>query len=131
MGRRMAKVSELEPGSYVIVNEEPCVVTKKSEASPGNEEEMKKEKVYVEGLFDSQKRTFVKSIDSKVEVPVVESGIAQVMAIIGNSAQLMDMESYETFEVTIPLELRGELEDGDEVEYTQALGRKKIERKKG
>ena len=130
MGRSMAKVSELDPGSYVIVNEEPCVVTKKSTSSPGDGDEMKKEKVYVEGLFDGQKRTFVKSVDSKVEVPLVEEGSAQVLAIIANSAQLMDMSSYETFEVTIPLELRGELEEGDEVIYTQALGRKKIERKK-
>ena len=131
MGRSMAKVGDLDPGSYVIVNEEPCVVTKKSESSPGDGDNPKEEKVYVEGLFDGQKRTFVESVENKVEVPVVEEGSAQILAIIGNSAQLMDMASYETFEVTIPLELRGELEEGDEVIYTQALGRKKIERKKG
>ncbi|KXA89889.1 hypothetical protein AKJ57_04750 [candidate division MSBL1 archaeon SCGC-AAA259A05] len=44
--------------------------------------------------------------------------------------QLMDLFSYEAFQLTIPLELRGEVEEGDEIEYIQALGRKKIERKK-
>lgn len=127
MGRRIAKVGELGKGSYVIVNEEPCVITKKSQTT---DDENVQEKVYVEGLFDGQKRTFVKSTDDKVEVPVVERGDAQVLAIIGNSAQLLDLSSYETFEVQIPLELRGEVEEGDEVEYTQALGRKKMEGKK-
>lgn len=129
MGREMKKTGGLKVGDYVIFNEEPCVVNKKSvSAAEGGDE---KEKIYVEGLFDGQKRTFVSHLDDKVEVPIIEKGCAQILAIIGNSAQLMDLDSYETFELTIPLDFRGELEEGDEVEYIQALGRKKIERKKG
>lgn len=131
MGRRMAKISELDKGSYVIFNEEPCMVTKKSKSPVEDDGDDTKEKVYVEGLFDGQKRTFVESVDSEIEIPIVEQYDAEVLALIDNSAQLMDMETYETFEVTVPLELRGELEEGNKVEYTQALGRKKIERKKG
>lgn len=130
MGREMAEIGKLDTGSYVIVNEEPCRVTKKSISSSRNDEEVK-EKVYVEGIFDGQKRTFVETPESRVEIPVIERNSAQILAIIGNSAQLMDLSSYETFELTIPLELRGEVEEGDEVRYIQALGRKKIEGKKG
>lgn len=129
MGREMVRVGDLKVGDYVLVNEEPCQVTKKSKSSAGGDENQVK--VYVEGLFDSQKRTFVKSVDDKVEVPIIERGDAQVLAILGNNAQLMDLNSYETFELNIPLEFRGEIVEGDEVEYLQALGRKKIERKKG
>lgn len=130
MGREMAEIGKLDIGSYVVVNEEPCRITKKSSSAPAGEDNAK-EKIYLEGLFDGQKRTFVKTPEERVEVPLIERGNAQVLAIIGNSAQLMDLSSYETFELTIPLELRGELEEGDEVEYIQALGRKKIERKRG
>jgi translation initiation factor 5A len=42
----------------------------------------------------------------------------------------MDLSSYESFELPIPLELRGEVKEGVEVEYIQALGRRKIERVK-
>ncbi len=129
MGREMVRVGDLKVGDYVLVNEEPCQVTKKSTSSAGGDENQVK--VYVEGLFDSQKRTFVKSLDDKVEVPIIERGDAQVLAILGNNAQVMDLNSYETFELNIPLEFRGEIVEGDEVEYLQALGRKKIERKKG
>ena len=42
--------------------------------------------------------------------------------------QLMDMESYETFNVPIPDEFRDDLEPGKEINYLEALGRKKITR---
>ncbi|KXA92863.1 hypothetical protein AKJ64_01995 [candidate division MSBL1 archaeon SCGC-AAA259E17] len=129
MGREMAKIGELDKGSYVVYNGEPCRVTKKSVPSVKNKEDAK-EKVYLEGLFDGQKRTFVEEPESRIEVPVIEKGKAQILAIVGNHAQLMDLSSYESFQLAIPLELRGEVEEGDEVEYIQALGRKKIERKR-
>ncbi|KXA90731.1 hypothetical protein AKJ62_00180 [candidate division MSBL1 archaeon SCGC-AAA259D14] len=128
MGRESIKIKNLEVGDYVIVNEEPCQVTKKSTSSTDKEG---KEKIYVEGLFDGQKRTFVKDMNDEVEAPLMERGCAQILAIIENNAQLIDLESYETFELTIPLDFRGELEEGDEIEYIQALGRKKISKKRG
>lgn len=130
MSKGKVKAGNLGRGDYVIVNEEPCIVNKKSDTSAGNKGNAK-EKIYVEGLFDGQKRTFVESPDSEVEVPSIERKVAQILAIIGNSAQLMDLSCYETFELSIPLDLRGEISEGDEVEYVQALGRKKIERKRG
>jgi translation initiation factor 5A len=48
-----------------------------------------------------------------------------------NNAQLMDLNTYETFELPIPINLRGDVREGVEVEYIQALGRRKIERVKG
>ncbi len=38
MGREMAEIGKLNVGSYVIVNEEPCQITKKSDASARNED---------------------------------------------------------------------------------------------
>ncbi|KXA95866.1 hypothetical protein AKJ65_00425, partial [candidate division MSBL1 archaeon SCGC-AAA259E19] len=67
--------------------------------------------------------------EGRIEVPIIERGKALILAIIGENAQLMDLSSYEAFQLAIPLELRGEVEEGDEIEYIQALGRKKIERK--
>lgn len=127
MGRETKEVGDLDIGDYTIVNEEPCQITKTSTSSTDKEGKVK---VYVEGIFDGQKRTFVKDFEDKVEVPLIEKGCAQILAIIENNAQLMDLDSYETFELSIPLEFRGELEEGDEVNYIQALGRKKITKKR-
>lgn len=130
MGREMAEIGNLEEGDYIVVNEEPCQVTKMS-YSATKDEDGEKVKVYAEGMFDGQKRNFSIPDAEKVEVPITETGRAQILAIIDNSAELMDLSSYETFELTIPLEFRGEIEEGEEVKYLQALGRKKIIRRIG
>ncbi len=125
MAKQKAKIGDLKVGEYIVVNGDPCVITKKTSSSTKSSDP-KKEKVYVEGLFDGQKRTMVKNLDDEVTVPEVESKNAQIVAIIRDSAQLMDLSTYETFELPIPLELRGEVEEGDEVEYVESLNRKKI-----
>jgi len=47
---------------------------------------------------------------------------------MGDNVQLMDLETYETFEMTIPDEFKGQLQPGKEISYLEALGRKKITR---
>ena len=130
MATETKKLGDLQQGSYIIYNGEPCMITKKS--SPSSRKSSNgKEKVYLEGLFDGQKRTFVEDPDTEMEVPLIERGKAQILAIMGDSAQLMDLSTYEAFQLDIPLRFRGEIEEGEEVEYVQAMGRKKIERLKG
>jgi translation initiation factor 5A len=46
----------------------------------------------------------------------------------GEEVQLMDLETYEMFNVPIPEDLKGSLEAGKEVSYMVALGRKMITR---
>ena len=128
MGKK-EEIGELGVGEYIVVNGDPCVITKKTSSSTKNSDP-KKEKIYVEGLFDGQKRTMVKNLSEEVTVPEVERKNAQIVAIVRDNAQLMDLSTYETFELSIPLELRGELEEGDEVGYIEALNRKKIVEKR-
>ena len=47
---------------------------------------------------------------------------------MGDNVQLMDLETYETFEMPIPDEFKDQLESGKEIQYLNALGRKKITR---
>ena len=50
----------------------------------------------------------------------------QVIAIQGDEVQLMDLESYEMFNVPIPEEFADALVAGAEVQYLIAMDRKKI-----
>ena len=47
---------------------------------------------------------------------------------MGENVQLMDMETYATFEMPISEEYKGKLQPGNEISYLEALGRKKITR---
>src|SRR5690606_33662476 len=120
----------LKVGKYVIIDGEASKITNISTSSPGKHGSAKA-RVEAVGIFDNQKRSFVKPVDSKVDIPIIDKRTAQVLAIMGEDVQLMDLENYETFETPIPDELRDQLVEGVEVEYIEALGQRKLMRTKG
>ena len=124
---RRTEICKLKEGRFVIIDNEPCRIVGFSAGKHGHAEV----KVDAIGIFNSQKRSIVRPASAKVEVPIIERGGAQVLAVIANDAQLMDLTTYEIFDLPIPRTLRGEVREGVEVEYIQALGRMKIERVKG
>jgi translation initiation factor 5A len=79
------------------------------------------------------KKSVLSPVDARIEVPMIEKKTGQVLAFMGNNVQIMDMESYETFEIPTPEEedIRSKLAPGVEVEYWQMLGLNKIMRTKG
>jgi len=125
----MAEVGKLKEGRFVIIDNEPCRIVGMTISAPGKHGHAKA-KIDAIGLFDTQKHTVIRPTSAKIEIPIIERGSAQVLAVVGTHAQLMDLTSYETFELPIPINLRGEVNEGAEVEYIQALGRRKIERVK-
>ncbi|KXB02284.1 hypothetical protein AKJ43_02055 [candidate division MSBL1 archaeon SCGC-AAA261D19] len=122
------EVSDLREKSIINIGEEPCRIVKISSSMPGKHGH-KKYSIEAVGVFDGRKRNISKPSDAKIEIPDVEMGNAQVISLLEESAQLMSMSTYETFEVKITEELRNELKEGDEVEYIQVAGRRKIEGK--
>ncbi|MEM2865864.1 MAG: translation initiation factor IF-5A [Candidatus Hadarchaeales archaeon] len=127
--KEVVEVGKLREGRFIIIDGEPCRIVGYSTSAPGKHGHAKA-KIDAISFFDGQKRTVIKPTSAKVEVPIVKRGNAQVLAVVKNSAQLMDLTTYETFELPIPIELRGDIKEGAEVEYIEALGRRKIERVK-
>ncbi len=127
--KEVVEVGKLREGRFIIIDGEPCRIVGYSTSAPGKHGHAKA-KIDAISFFDGQKRTVIKPTSAKVEVPIVKRGNAQVLAVVKNSAQLMDLTTYETFELPIPMELRGDIKEGAEVEYIEALGRRKIERVK-
>ena len=125
--KELAEVRTLRVNRYVIIDDEPCKIMSISTSKPGKHGEAKA-RIEAIGIFDGQKRSIVHPVKHKVHVPMIDKRTAQVLALMGNSVQLMDMETYETFEMPIPDEYRGQLEPGKEISYLQALGKKKITR---
>lgn len=127
MSKKVVEVKTLKVGKYVILDGEASKITSIQTSSPGKHGAAKA-RVEAVGLFDKQKRSIVKPVDSKIDVPIIDKRVAQVLAIMGSDVQLMDLENYETFEIPIPEELISDLAEGLEVDYIVALGNKKIMR---
>lgn len=115
-----------------MVENEPCRIVDYSKSKPGKHGAAKARVVAI-GVFDGVKRSFVKPVDSNVEVPLIEKRSGQVLALMPSAIQLMDLETFEVFEAPIPedAELKNRLGNGVEVEYWRILGRTKIMRTKG
>jgi len=126
--KEMAEVRELKVGRYVLIDEEPCKIQSISTSKPGKHGEAKA-RIDAVGIFDEQKRSVVHPVKHKVGVPIIDKRSAQILALMGTDVvQLMDMETYETFEMPIPEDLKGQLEPGKEILYLQAMGKRKITR---
>ncbi|MEN6329671.1 MAG: translation initiation factor IF-5A [Methanobacteriaceae archaeon] len=127
MSKKVVEVKTLKVGKYVILDGEASKITSIQTSSPGKHGAAKA-RVEAVGIFDNQKRSLVKPVDSKIDIPIIDKRAAQVLAIMGSDVQLMDMEDYDTFEVPIPNELRDQLLEGVEVDYIIAMGNKKLMR---
>lgn len=123
----MAEVRELKENRYIIIDDEPCKILSIATSKPGKHGEAKA-RIDAIGVFDNQKRSVIYPVKHKVAIPIIEKKNAQVISVRGNKLQLMDMETYETFEMDLPEEFKDKVEEGKEIEYLQAMGKRKITR---
>lgn len=123
MAKQQTEVRELQEGSYVMIDETPCLINSYSTAKPGKHGSAKA-RVEGKGVFDDQKRNFTQPVDAKVWVPIVDRKQGQVISVGGDDMQVMDLETYETFTMRVP--------DGmdptpdDEIEYLEYEGQRKV-----
>ncbi len=116
-------MGDLRIGKYVIIDDVPCRVVSMDKSKPGKHGAAKL-RIEAIGFFDSGKRSLMKSTDADVEIPIVERKRAQVVSLTGNLANLMDLASYETFDVSIDEEMMKDLEVGKEIQYMVVMDRK-------
>jgi translation initiation factor 5A len=127
MATRVVEVRELKVGKFVMIDGEPCKIVGIQTAKTGKHGSAKA-RVEAMGILDNQKRSFVRPVEAKVDAPIIERKTAQVIAFMGDTVQLMDLATYETFELPMPKkgELEGTMVEGGEVDYLEAVGRRKI-----
>ncbi len=103
--RKLAEATQLKKGSYVILDGVACKVVDTKYSKPGKHGHAKINLTAV-GLIDGKKRNTVMPGHKKVEVPIINKKTAQVLSISGNTANVMDSETYETYDIKIPDELK-------------------------
>jgi translation initiation factor 5A len=126
--KEQTEVRTLKVGRYLVINDEPCVIVGMATSKPGKHGSAKA-RIDVIGIFDGQKRSIVQPVSAKIYVPIVERKGAQIIAIMGKTAQLMDLNDYSTFEIEIPEEYADKIESGKEVTYLESMGKRKLDLK--
>jgi len=120
-----ANISRLKSGGFILIDDIPCRVDKVQTSSSGKHGHAKV-RIEAVGILDGRRRSIVKSSGKTVDVPIINKRMAQVLAIAGDNAQLMDMQTYEVFELPIPEELKDTIQAGTEINYFEVVGKKTL-----
>ncbi|MCD4759576.1 translation initiation factor IF-5A [archaeon] len=121
MDKKLVHASGLKVGGFVIFDGKACKVTS-IEISKTGKHGHAKAKIAAVSLTGGSKIVKMFPGHDKVEVPIIEKESAQVLSIAGNKANVMDMKTYETFDLEIVDELRDTLKEGDQINYWIILG---------
>jgi translation initiation factor 5A len=124
-------VGELRVGGYMMIEGEPCKIMDITKSKPGKHGAAKARIVAI-GVFDGQKRQFVKPVDANAEVPLIDKRAGQIFSVNPTGVQIMDLETYEYLDAPFPdeEEIKNKLAPGVEIEYWKILGKVKITRTK-
>jgi translation initiation factor 5A len=117
--KKVVDVGTIKKGSYMIIEGKACKVNDVQVSRPGKHGHAKYRIVAI-GLLDEKKYDVVMPHGS-VEVPIIEKKGAQVLSINGDVASVMDLETYETFDLKIPEELKDQVTEGCNVLYWEIL----------
>ena len=117
MGETQPKsIGTLQKGNFVVIEGVACRVTDTQTSRPGKHGHAKV-RLTGAGLIDDKKRVLVAPGHDNIDVPIIEKKTAQVLSISGDDANVMDSETYETFDLKIPEELKDQVVDGCSVLY--------------
>ncbi len=130
MATRLSNVSKLKKGNYVMIDDAPCRITDIQVSRPGKHGHAKVRLTGV-GILDDRKRVTVMPGHDNIDVPIVDKRKAQVLSVHGETATVMDSESYETFDIKIPEEFEGEVVNGATILYWNIMGNNMMKQVRG
>lgn len=130
MTTKIVNVNQIKAGSYLLVDGVACRVTDAQTSKSGKHGHAKIRIVAI-GILDNRKRELVLPSGHSVEVPIIEKKTAQVLSISGKTANVMDNESFETFDLEIPEEFKDQVVEGANVLYWDIMGKKVMKQVKG
>lgn len=129
MSKKFTTAGQLKKGDTVLINGEPCKVVGTQISRPGKHGHAKVRFEGV-GVVDGKKRVEVMPGHDRVEVPIIDKKSAQVLSVNNHTANVMDMETYETFDLDIPEELKDQIVAGGQVIYWKIMDYKVLKQVK-
>ncbi|HWH09230.1 MAG TPA: translation initiation factor IF-5A [Candidatus Thermoplasmatota archaeon] len=125
MSTTQGEVRQLKEGRYVVIDEEPCKILSITTSKPGKHG-ASKARIDAVGMFDGVKRSMVAPVTEKCKIPMIDKRKVQILNISGNQAQVMDMETYQNFELPVSESEKAALTPGAEVLIMEAMGKMKF-----
>jgi translation initiation factor 5A len=120
---KIEHAGSIKKGRFIIIDGEPCKVVNVDVSKTGKHGHAKA-RIEGFGVFDNSRHTLLTPTHDKVEVPVIEKKPAQVLSVSGKTAQLMDLTSYETFDIPIPEDMSDKVEPNAQITYWEVMDKR-------
>ena len=130
MTTKMSAANNVQKGNFIVLEGAACRVVDVEISKPGKHGHSKV-RISAVGLVDEKKRIAVMPGHDNIEVPIIEKRTAQVLSVHGDMTNVMDSETYETFDLKIPEEFKEQVVEGSSVLYWTILNEKVIKQVKG
>jgi len=118
----MTEAKDIKKGAYIRYNNEVLKVVRKEVVACGTHSHSKT-KIFVQGLHGGGEKSFNLSHSENVEELPIWRKEAQVISKMPDKVQIMDVQSYETFDAEIGKELLETLNEGDSVTFINLEGK--------
>lgn len=119
------EIRNLKENHYIIIDDEPCKIKSIDISKPGKHGEAKA-RIEAVGIFDNKKHSMLNPVTTKVKTPIIDRRKGQVVNKSGGEVNIMDMDSYDTFQISVDEETFEEIDQGQDIRYLETMGRKKI-----
>ena len=123
MSVKITEAGAIKEGSYIVIDNVPCKVVEVEKSKTGKHGSAKIRIVGI-SIIDSSKKVLTVPSDAQVNIPIIEKKIAQVINVLQDTVQVMDLKTYEFYEVSKPTskEILDKLQSGAQVEIWEVLG---------
>ncbi|PJE81745.1 translation initiation factor IF-5A [Candidatus Pacearchaeota archaeon CG10_big_fil_rev_8_21_14_0_10_32_42] len=125
---KIINATEARVGTNLLLEGNSFTV-KKMDISKTGKHGHAKCRIEAENMISGSKKVFVVPGHERFEVPLVTKSKGQILSLNEGNASIMDLESFETIEVLVPSDLKGQIEINDNVEYWNIEGDLIIKRK--
>jgi translation initiation factor 5A len=127
MAYKLMNAHDVKEGNAIIVDGSPCIA-RGNDISKTGKHGASKCRIEAIGILDGKKRIVAVPGHERFEVPLIEKKKGQILSISGDKANIMDSESFETFDLVIPEEIKPDVEEGKQAEYWVIDGVKVLKR---
>lgn len=118
----MEDVKKLRPGTYILHKDRPWRVLKNQIVVTGTHSHTKN-KLELQNVFSGDYESITLPPHDKVEDIQIIRKLGQLLSKAKEKVQVMDMNTYETFDAEISQELFENLNEGDNVTFIEFNGR--------
>ena len=127
MAYKLINAHDVKEGTSIIVDGAPCTA-RGNDISKTGKHGASKCRIECIGVLDGKKRIVAVPGHERFEVPLIEKKRGQILSVSGDTASVMDSESFETFEIPVSEEVKDTAAEEKNCEYWIIDGIKVLKR---